>query len=120
MFIVLIIFSPHIIFAASTKPASVLLQEGLYAEEVEGNLDEAIKIYQQVITASEQMEQAAAQASYRIGLCYIKKGDTEQAANQFNELITKYPKQESLVKEAQKQLEKLQPPLTLGFSPKLI
>ena len=99
--LVIIIFLSLVIttnvFAAQTKPASVLLQEGLYAEEIEGNLDEAIKIYEQVITTSEQMEQSAAQAEYRIGLCYLKKGNTEQAAQYFKELITKYPKQESLV-----------------------
>ena len=97
-------------FAAQTKPARVLLQEGLYAEEVEGNLDQAIKIYQQIVESSEQMEQSAAQATYRIGLCYLKKGDTEQAAKQFKELISKYPKQESLINEAQKQLEKISSP----------
>ncbi len=115
--VLLLLLSAHIIFAASTKPASVLLQEGLYAEEVEGNLDAAIKIYQEVITASQQMEQSAAHAKYRIGLCYLKKGDTEQAAKQFSQLISKYPKQESIVQEAQKQLEKLQPPITYSFGP---
>lgn len=115
--IVLLLISVHIAYAASTKPASVMLQEGLYAEEVEGNLDEAIKIYQEVITASQQMEQSAAQATYRIGLCYLKKGDTEQAAKQFSQLITKYPEQKSLVQEAQKQLKKLQPPITYSFGP---
>ena len=114
--LVLLLFC-HSAYAASSKPASVLLQEGLYAEEVEGNLDEAIKIYGQVITASQQMEQSAAQATYRIALCYLKKGGKEQAAKQFSELLTKYPKQESLVKEAQKQLKKLQPSVTLDFTP---
>ena len=34
-------------WAASTKSASVLLQEGLFAEEIEGDLDAAIEIYGQ-------------------------------------------------------------------------
>ena len=118
VFVVLVFLSLcHSTFAASTKPASVLLQEGIYAEEVEGNLDEAIKIYEQVISTSQQMEQSAAQAAYRIGLCYLKKSDTEQAAKQFSELISKYPNQESLVKEAQKQIKKYQQSVTLCFSP---
>jgi hypothetical protein len=102
----LLIFAPSV-FAAAAKPASLMLQEGLYAEEIEGNLDAAIKIYQQVITNSQQMEQAAAQATYRIGLCYLKKSDNEHAAEQFRQVIAKYTKQESLVKEAQNQLDKL-------------
>ncbi len=112
-----LLFLCHSAFAASTRPASVLLQEGLYAEEVEGNLDEAIKIYQEVITASQQMEQSAAQATYRIALCYLKKGDTEQAAKQFSQLISKYPEQKSLVQEAQKQLKKISTP---GFEEPVI
>jgi hypothetical protein len=103
--IFLLITFASVVFSAQNKPASVILQEGLYAEEIEGNLDEAIKIYQQIIKDSQQMEQAAAQATYRIGLCYLKKSDTENAAKQFKELISKYPKQISLVKEAQKQIE---------------
>ena len=107
--ILLLLIFVHGTTAASTKPASVLLQEGLYAEEIEGNLDEAIKIYLDVIKASQQMEQSAAQATYRIGLCYIKKGDTEKATQQFKELISKYPKQAAIVQEANKQIEKLMP-----------
>ena len=37
---------------ALAGPASVLLQEGLYAEEIEGDLDGAIKIYEQIGRAS--------------------------------------------------------------------
>ena len=32
----------------AAKQPGVLLQEGLYAEEIDGNLDKAIEIYQQV------------------------------------------------------------------------
>ena len=34
--------------AAAAESLSVLLQKGIYAEETEGNLDSAIKIYEQI------------------------------------------------------------------------
>lgn len=36
--------------ATQAKSPSLLLQEGLYAEEIEGDLDAAIQIYEQIIT----------------------------------------------------------------------
>lgn len=101
--------------AASAKEASVLLQEGLYAEQVEGDLDAAIKIYRQVIAGSEDIKQAAAQATYRIAMCYLKKGRKPEAAKEFRNLLSKFPGQESLAREAQKQLARLEPPSTNGF-----
>ncbi len=38
--------------SSGAKPASVLLQEGLYAEQIDGDLDAAIKIYEQIIKDS--------------------------------------------------------------------
>ncbi|MDT8302570.1 MAG: hypothetical protein RQ760_13885, partial [Sedimentisphaerales bacterium] len=37
---------------ALAKSAGTLLQEGLYAEEVDGDIDAAIKIYEQLIAES--------------------------------------------------------------------
>ena len=59
--------------AAHAKSAPVLLQEGLYAEEVEGNLDSAIGIYQQIIEDSTAPKNLVAQALYRQGTCFLKK-----------------------------------------------
>ncbi|MGD0253029.1 MAG: hypothetical protein ABSC01_10080, partial [Verrucomicrobiota bacterium] len=55
-------------FAATT---SELLQQGLYAEEVEGNLDSAIKSYDQVIKNGSAPPNHVAQALYREGMCYL-------------------------------------------------
>lgn len=98
------------ILASQTKSASDLLQEGMYAETVEHNPDKAIEIYKQVILASEKDQGIAAHASYRIGLCYLIKGDEEKAIQQFSELISKYPKSKSSVLEAQRQLASLRTP----------
>jgi len=95
--------------AAQAKPASVLLQEGLYAEQIEGDLDAAIKIYEKVIADAADLEQAAAHAMYRIGICYVKKGDKAKAAWSFGKLISEHAQQKALVAKAQEQLTKLRP-----------
>ena len=53
---------------AAGKSVSVLLQEALYAEEINGDLDVAIKIYEQVVSRAAEAQQAAGQAAYRIGM----------------------------------------------------
>jgi len=92
---------------ALAEPVRALLQEGLYAEEIEGDLDAAINIYQKVITDAAELEQAAAQAMYRIGVCYAKKGDKAKAADYFNKLISEHPRQEALASKAKEQVAKL-------------
>jgi len=90
--------------------ASVLLQEGLYAEEIEGDLDGAIKIYEQVLVEAKDIEQAAAQATYRIGMCFLKKGDKAKAAEHFQSIVREYRNNEQLVARAKEQLNKLGTP----------
>ncbi|MHC4743881.1 MAG: tetratricopeptide repeat protein [Planctomycetota bacterium] len=95
--------------AGAAQSASVLLQEGIYAEEIEGDLDAAIKIYEKIVSQAQQTEQAAAMAIYRIGMCRLKKGDTAGAAEQFEQVTKKYPGQKSLVAKARSQIAKIQP-----------
>jgi hypothetical protein len=64
--------------AGGAKSTSELLQQGLYAEEVEGNIDAAIKAYGQVIQKVDAPRNHIAQALYRQGMCYLKTKD-EQA-----------------------------------------
>ncbi|MHC4111671.1 MAG: tetratricopeptide repeat protein [Planctomycetota bacterium] len=94
---------------APAKTASVLLQEGLYAEEIEGDLDGAIQIYKQVVSESKKTQRAAAQATYRIGMCYLKKGEKAKAAIQFSNLVSKFPGQKAFISRAQGHLAKLKP-----------
>jgi len=95
--------------AAPAKPASVLLQEGLYAEEIEGDLDAAIKIYEQVIAEAEKVQRTAAHATYRIGMCYLKKGRKDKAAEYFRKMISDFPGQRAFARKAESQLDKIKP-----------
>ena len=68
---------------AAAKPASVMLREGLYAEEVEGDIDAAIKIYEQIIQDKSASRNHVAQALYRQGMCYLKTKDEQAAKDGF-------------------------------------
>ena len=105
--------------SAWAKPASVLLQEGLYAEEITGDLDAAIKIYEQVIAEAKGAQRTAAEATYRIGMCYLKKGEKAKASTQFNNLVNRFPEQKLIVDKARKQLSKLRSPIKV-FEPQAI
>jgi len=103
----LLVVAMGIVPAAKAESPSVLLQKGLYAEEIEGDLDSAIEIYQKVVTEAKEFEQAAGQAVYRIGVCYAKKGEQAKAGEYFGKVISEHSKQGGLVAKAREQLAKL-------------
>ena len=109
--------SPKVVKTASAKGRTsqtrrspgVLLQKGIYAEETEGDLDKAIEIYQQVIEQAEKNERIAAQATYQLGICHLKKGNKSTAGGYFQKVVRDYAGQDALVLKAQKQLSKIEP-----------
>lgn len=93
--------------AQEVKSPAVLLQEGIYAEETEGNLDKAMEIYGQIREKYNDVERVAARATYQLGLCNLKKGDNKKAAELFEEVVSYYPQQTTVVQMAQQQLDEL-------------
>ncbi|MCX5644781.1 MAG: tetratricopeptide repeat protein [Phycisphaerae bacterium] len=93
--------------AVHAKSAAELLREGLYAEEVEGNLDSAIGIYQQIILDTTAPKNLVAQALYRQGMCSMKKRDEAKAREVFQKLVNDYPDQTEIVEKARPVLEGL-------------
>jgi len=89
------------------KSAAELLREGLYAEEVEGNLDTAIGIYQQILADTTAPKNLVAQALYRQGMCYMKKKEEAKARDVFGRLVNDYPDQTEVVEKARPVLEGL-------------
>jgi outer membrane protein assembly factor BamD (BamD/ComL family) len=89
---------------AEARPASALLQEGLYAEEIEGDIDAAIKIYEQIISDDSVQSSYAAKAMYRLGMCYLKKQNEQQAKAVFEKLVTRFPEETSLISKVQPRL----------------
>ena len=109
--------------AALAKSASELLQEGLYAEEVDGDLDAAIKIYAQIIKDGSGQRSHIAQAMYRQGMCYLKKQQEQQAKLVFEELVANYSDQTNIISKVKPLLQELSnadpaalmPPETLAY-----
>jgi Tol biopolymer transport system component len=77
-------------------------QKALAKERGEGNLEEAIALYQKVIEETKD-ESLAAKAQLRIGFCYEKLG-REEARKAFQKVIDKYPAQAETVKTAKEKL----------------
>lgn len=80
-------------------------QKGLAKERGEGNLEEAIALYQKVIDEAED-EALAAQAQLRIGFCYEKLGQEKAklAQEAFQKVVDRYPAQTDTVKTARESL----------------
>ncbi|OHB48862.1 MAG: hypothetical protein A2Y10_06315 [Planctomycetes bacterium GWF2_41_51] len=95
------------VLAEQTKSPAVMLQEGIYAEETEGNLDKAMEIYGQIRKDYNDVERISAKATYHLGMCHLKKGDKETAAKYFEEVVSYFPDQKSVAQKAQQQLDKL-------------
>jgi Tol biopolymer transport system component len=81
-------------------------QKALAKERGEGNLEEAIALYQKVIDETKD-ESLAAQAQLRIGFCYEKLG-REEARKAFQKVVDNYPSQADTVKTAREKLALLQ------------
>jgi Tol biopolymer transport system component len=92
--------------AAAAQSASVLLQEGLHAEQIKGDLDAAIEIYERVLKGFPKNRPVAARALLRIGLCYEKLGKQE-AQKAYQRLIKEFADQPEAVSAAQTRLAAL-------------
>jgi Tol biopolymer transport system component len=82
-----------------------LFQKALTKEKAEGNLEEAIALFQQVVDRGED-ESLAAQAQLHIGICYEKQG-LGRARESYQKVIDRYPKQTDTVKAARERLATL-------------
>ena len=103
LFLAVVLIAP----AALAKSASELLQEGLYAEEVDGDLDAAIRIYAKIIKDDSVQRSHVAQALYRQGMCYMKKQQEQQAKLAFEKLLADYSDQTNIVSKAKPLLQEL-------------
>ena len=104
---ILIVISILFLFSlsfAGTSPQrdQNLFQKALTKERAEGNLEEAIKLYQQVVEKSKN-KSLAAKAQLRIGICYEKLG-LKKAQEAFQKVLDNFPGQVEIVKEAREKL----------------
>jgi tetratricopeptide (TPR) repeat protein len=87
-----------------------LLQKGIYAQETEGNLDNAILIYRQIVNSAPSQRDLAAQAQFRLAQALLQKGDLTSAAQEFDKLARDYSDYRNLVSTLSGQTAKPNPP----------
>jgi hypothetical protein len=95
-----LLFGPN----AAAATLSDLLEEGIYSEETKGDLDGAIKIYQEIVADNKAGQTVAAQAQFRLAVCLQKKRDHSGATAAFEKLIKDYPDEKELVAAARQYL----------------
>ena len=104
-----VVFAMMLVVASSVyaqQSAGVLLQSGLYKEDVNGDLEAAIAIYERVLKEFPKDRPVAAKALLHIGLCYEKLGKQE-AQKAYQRLIKEYTDQPEPVRVAREHLEQL-------------
>src|SRR5208283_4035047 len=74
----------------STQSVAQQLQEGVYAQQVVGDLDGAIRIYRQIIASNPAKRVYAAQAQMHLAQALLQKGDLAGAAQEFTTLSANY------------------------------
>ncbi len=88
------------------QTAEQLFQSGIYKEEVEGDLEKAIEVFEQILADFPENKTVAAKALYHMGLCYEKLGNQE-ARKAYQRLIDEYPSQIQEVNLAKARLASL-------------
>ncbi|NOZ61827.1 MAG: tetratricopeptide repeat protein, partial [Calditrichaeota bacterium] len=97
------------IFSHGVRSQGVIFQAGLYAEEVEGDLNKALYYYQQIVLLYPENRFLAANALLHIGLCYEKLGE-EKASQSYQRIVTDYADQLEIAAIARKKLLSLKKP----------
>ena len=100
----------------AAESPSAMLEKAIFTEETVGDLDAAVKLYQETVAEAKKTEAVAAKAQYRLGLCLLKQGKKEQGIAALEEVGRRFPEQKELVAAARKHLPakpglKLRPPM---------
>jgi ankyrin repeat protein len=82
---------------AATNDLTTLLQQGLFEEQANRNLDAAIEDYATLAKQFDKDRQLAATAVFRLGECYRAQGKTNEAAAQYQRILRDFPDQKTLV-----------------------
>ena len=91
-------------FAADPKAQ---LREGLFEEEVNRDLAKAMQHYRSLIEGFDAQRQFAATAIYRLGECYRKQGQTNEAVSHYQRVVREFSDQSNIVASASVHLRSL-------------
>jgi len=93
--------------AGQEQQAQKLLSEAIYQEEVNGDLDGAIKTYQLILSKYLDYRKVSAEAYFHLGMCYEKLGK-QDAMKAYQEIIRNYGEQKDIVAKARERLSRLE------------
>ncbi len=93
-----------LVASAQTNNLTALLQQGLMEEQANRNLDAAIANYQSLAMRFDQDRQLAATAVFRLGECYRAQGKTNEAAKQYQRILSDFADQKTLATLSQQNL----------------
>ena len=97
---------PLIMASGQEQQAQKLLSEAIYQEEVNGDLDKAIKTYQQILNQYPDNRKVSAEALLHLGMCHEKLGNQE-AVKTYKRLVNNFPEQKNQVAVARERLTRL-------------
>jgi ankyrin repeat protein len=92
----IIVLAAGVLARAQTNDLSAALQQGLFEEEANHNLDAAIQAYQSLASQFDKDRKLAATAVFRLGECYRKLGRTNEAAVQYQRVLNEFSDQTTL------------------------
>ena len=98
--------------SAKAQSVEQLYQDGQHKEQILGDLQAAILSYQKAVEKHEQSRQTAAQAQFRIGRCYEKLGNTDEAVKAYRQLLQDFDDQTEVTAEARARLAALGHPVS--------
>jgi ankyrin repeat protein/N-acetylneuraminic acid mutarotase len=104
---------------AATNDLTSAIQRGLFEEEANQNLGAAIQAYQTVASQFDKDRKLAATAIFRLGECYRKQGNTNDAAVQYERILREFSDQPTLVTLSRQNLAGLGSPPPASAAPVL-
>jgi Tol biopolymer transport system component len=101
------------------QTAEELMPKAIQLEEVKGELEKAIEVYQTIINSYPDNKPVAAKAYFHMGMCYEKLGKQE-AKNAYYQLIQNYADQIDLVARARTRLAIMDQPAGTGLKEEML
>ncbi len=93
-------------YRSFAQTAEELFPKAIQLEEVKGELEQAIEVYQTIVNKFSDNKAIAAKAQFHIGLCYEKLG-LKQAQQAYQQVLDNYPDQQDEVALAKERLNRL-------------
>jgi ankyrin repeat protein len=93
--------------ARAADPITDQLQQGFLEEEVNRDLEAAVRAYEAAVSRFDDQRRAAATAVFRLGECYRKLGRTEDAIAQYRRIQTEFSDQSTLADLSRTNLARL-------------